>query len=169
MLKWDPPGSLPNSRAAQSDSSDPELQHLCQKATNLVKSFLLQAKTPFTDSHNNFDSTEVSASFKPDTSVVYTFAEPLELHGDGDAPSSSVSSDVMLRGENISLSFSTHQSPALLLYVDSFHREYLALLLNKHGQQTHRLLLYYFTSIAPAACLKLLVVVFALHSPFCTV
>ncbi|KAF3841800.1 hypothetical protein F7725_023751 [Dissostichus mawsoni] len=82
---------------------------------------------------------EVSASFKSGTSVSYTFREWV-LNG------SSVSSDftlrgenislrgenISLRGENISLSFRTSQSPALLLFVSSFHREYLAVLLNKH-------------------------------------
>uniref|UniRef100_A0A668VDF5 Contactin associated protein like 3 n=1 Tax=Oreochromis aureus TaxID=47969 RepID=A0A668VDF5_OREAU len=33
--------------------------------------------------------------------------------------------------ENVSLSFRTSQSPALLLYVSSYHREYFAVLLNK--------------------------------------
>uniref|UniRef100_A0A3B4WYK3 Contactin-associated protein-like 4 n=1 Tax=Seriola lalandi dorsalis TaxID=1841481 RepID=A0A3B4WYK3_SERLL len=47
---------------------------------------------------------------------------------------SSLYSDMTLRAENISLSFRTSQSPALLLYVGSYHREYLALLLNKHDK-----------------------------------
>nr|XP_033956820.1 contactin-associated protein-like 4 [Pseudochaenichthys georgianus] len=86
-----------------------------------------------------FCHTEVSASFKSGTSVSYTFRESV-LNG------SSVSSDftprgenisprgenISPRGENISLSFRTSQSPALLLFVSSFHREYLAVLLNKH-------------------------------------
>nr|XP_019966703.1 PREDICTED: contactin-associated protein-like 5 [Paralichthys olivaceus] len=45
---------------------------------------------------------------------------------------SPIYSDVTLRAENISLSFRTSQSPTLLLYVSSSHREYLALLLDKH-------------------------------------
>ncbi|XP_076010526.1 contactin-associated protein-like 4 [Genypterus blacodes] len=90
---------------------------------------------------------EVSASFKPDTSIVYAFAEPYEPHRDGDALPSSVSSDMMLRGENISLSFSTNQSPALLLYVDSFYREYLALLLNKHDELELRYKLHISTDV----------------------
>ena len=48
---------------------------------------------------------------------------------------SSIYSDVTLRGENVSLSFRTNQSPALLLYVSSYYREYLALLINKHGEE----------------------------------
>lgn len=82
---------------------------------------------------------EVSASFKAGTSVSYTFKEPVlnELNRSSNRVlPSSISSDVTLRAENISLSFSTSQSPALLLYVSSYHREYLALLLNKHGEHS---------------------------------
>ncbi|XP_034743563.1 contactin-associated protein-like 4 [Etheostoma cragini] len=80
-----------------------------------------------------FCHTEVSASFKSETSVSYTFKEnPYELRRNGSSPPSSIYSDVTPRGENVSLSFRTNQSPALLLYVGSYHREYLALLVNKH-------------------------------------
>uniref|UniRef100_A0A3Q1AZ66 Contactin associated protein like 3 n=1 Tax=Amphiprion ocellaris TaxID=80972 RepID=A0A3Q1AZ66_AMPOC len=63
---------------------------------------------------------EVSASFKPGTSVSF---KDLNVW-----PSSS------LRAENICLSFRTSQSPALLLYISSDHRESLALLLNKQDK-----------------------------------
>lgn len=81
-----------------------------------------------------FCDREVSASFKPGTSVSYTFKEPTlnELNRSSSALPSSIYSDVTLRAENVSLSFRTSQSPALLLYVGSYHREYLAVLLNKH-------------------------------------
>ena len=77
---------------------------------------------------------EVAASFKSATSVSFTFKEPYEFSRNGSAAPSSIYSDVTLRGENVSLSFRTHQSPAVLFYVSSFHREYLALLINKHGE-----------------------------------
>ncbi|XP_069007196.1 contactin-associated protein-like 4 [Embiotoca jacksoni] len=79
-----------------------------------------------------FCHTEVSAIFKPATSVSYTFREPYELVRNSSALPSSIFSDVTLRGENVSLSFRTNQSPALLLYVSSYYREHLALLINKH-------------------------------------
>ncbi|XP_075878371.1 contactin-associated protein-like 4 [Nelusetta ayraudi] len=84
-----------------------------------------------------FCSTEVSASFKPETSVSYTFKEPYELARNSSsaaaaAEPSSIYSDVTLRAENVSLSFRTQQSPAVLLYVSSYYREYLALLINQH-------------------------------------
>uniref|UniRef100_A0A8C3G662 Contactin associated protein like 3 n=1 Tax=Cyclopterus lumpus TaxID=8103 RepID=A0A8C3G662_CYCLU len=70
-----------------------------------------------------FCHTEVSASFKPGTSVSYSFKEPYELGRNSSARPSSIYSDVTLRAENVSLSFRTNQSPALLLYVGSYHRE----------------------------------------------
>ncbi|XP_036451045.1 contactin-associated protein-like 5 [Colossoma macropomum] len=77
---------------------------------------------------------EVSAHFRPGTSVAYTFKEPYELNRNASAQSSSIYSDLTLKGENISLSFRTSQAPSLLLYVSSYYREYLAILLNRNGQ-----------------------------------
>uniref|UniRef100_A0A3P9DDS8 Contactin-associated protein-like 4 n=1 Tax=Maylandia zebra TaxID=106582 RepID=A0A3P9DDS8_9CICH len=79
-----------------------------------------------------FCQTEVSASFKSGTSVSYTFKEPYEMSRNSSALPSSIYSDMTLRGENVSLSFRMNQSPALLLYVSSYYREYLAVLINKH-------------------------------------
>uniref|UniRef100_A0A3P8TT37 Contactin associated protein like 3 n=1 Tax=Amphiprion percula TaxID=161767 RepID=A0A3P8TT37_AMPPE len=70
----------------------------------------------------------------------YTFKEPYELSRNSSALPSSIYSDMTLRGENVSLSFRTNQSPALLLYVSSYYREHLALLINKNGEQDARLL-----------------------------
>uniref|UniRef100_A0AAX7TWH8 Contactin associated protein like 3 n=1 Tax=Astatotilapia calliptera TaxID=8154 RepID=A0AAX7TWH8_ASTCA len=94
-----------------------------------------------------FCQTEVSASFKPGTSVSYTFKEPYELSRNSSALPSSIYSEMTLRAENISLSFRTNQSPALLLYVSSYYREYLAVLINKHGKRgTGLLRLFVFSS-----------------------
>uniref|UniRef100_A0A3P9DCR7 Contactin-associated protein-like 4 n=1 Tax=Maylandia zebra TaxID=106582 RepID=A0A3P9DCR7_9CICH len=81
-----------------------------------------------------FCQTEVSASFKSGTSVSYTFKEPYEMSRNSSALPSSIYSDMTLRGENVSLSFRMNQSPALLLYVSSYYREYLAVLINKHDK-----------------------------------
>ncbi|KAK6315599.1 hypothetical protein J4Q44_G00131230 [Coregonus suidteri] len=82
-----------------------------------------------------FCQREVSAYFKPGTSVQYTFKEPYELtrNTSTQSQSSSIYSDLTPRGENVSFSFRTTQSPALLLYVSSYYREYLAVLLNRNG------------------------------------
>ncbi|XP_069009157.1 contactin-associated protein-like 4 [Embiotoca jacksoni] len=77
---------------------------------------------------------EVSASFKSTTSITYILKEPYEQSRNSSGLPSSIYSDITLRGENISLSFRTSQSPALLLYVSSFYREYLVLLINKHDE-----------------------------------
>ncbi|KAL6103779.1 cntnap4 [Pungitius sinensis] len=79
-----------------------------------------------------FCHTEVSARFTPGTTVSYTFRQPHESGRNSSARPSSIYSDTTLRGEDVSLSFSTTQSPALLLYVSSRHGESLALLINKH-------------------------------------
>uniref|UniRef100_A0AAQ6IU35 Contactin associated protein like 3 n=1 Tax=Anabas testudineus TaxID=64144 RepID=A0AAQ6IU35_ANATE len=82
-----------------------------------------------------FCDREVSASFKSGTSVSYIFKEQVfsELNrSSSSALPSSIYSDMTLRAENVSLSFRTSQSPALLLYIGSYHQEYLALLLNRH-------------------------------------
>ncbi|XP_061594639.1 contactin-associated protein-like 4 [Cololabis saira] len=78
---------------------------------------------------------EVSAAFKSTTSITYILKEPNELSGKkpGTLPPS-IHSDITLRGENISLSFRTSQTPALLLYVSSFYKEYLMLLINERGE-----------------------------------
>nr|XP_020457518.1 contactin-associated protein-like 4 [Monopterus albus] len=83
-----------------------------------------------------FCDREVSASFRSGTSVSYTFKEQVvdDLNRSSSALPSPLYTDITLRAENISLSFRTSQSPALLLYISSSHREYLALLLNKHDK-----------------------------------
>ncbi|KAM4727930.1 contactin-associated protein-like 4 [Anableps anableps] len=81
-----------------------------------------------------FCQTEVSAIFKSGTSVSYTFKEPDELSRNGSDVPSSIYSDPVPRGENVSLSFRTTQSPALLLHVSSHFNEYLALLINRHDE-----------------------------------
>ncbi|TRY64588.1 hypothetical protein DNTS_003142, partial [Danionella cerebrum] len=86
--------------------------------------------SPYT---GTFCHKEVSAFFKPGTSVTYTFKEPYELIRNISAQSSSIYSDLTLKGENISLSFRTSQAPALLLYVNSYYRENMVILLNRHG------------------------------------
>uniref|UniRef100_A0A672IXX3 Contactin associated protein like 3 n=1 Tax=Salarias fasciatus TaxID=181472 RepID=A0A672IXX3_SALFA len=79
---------------------------------------------------------EVSATFQSMTSITYILKEPYELSRNASALPSYIYTDITLRGESISLSFRTSQSPALLLHVSSFHREYLTLLINKQGKDS---------------------------------
>ncbi|XP_028300530.1 contactin-associated protein-like 4 isoform X4 [Gouania willdenowi] len=74
---------------------------------------------------------EVSAVLTSTTSITYNLKDIHVLHGK--TSPSSIYSDIMLRGDNISLSFKSRQSPAPLLHVNSLFRQYLALLINKHG------------------------------------
>ncbi|XP_047229726.1 contactin-associated protein-like 4 [Girardinichthys multiradiatus] len=77
---------------------------------------------------------EVSSSFESTTSITYIVKELYELSRNSSSLHSSIYSDITLRGEDISLSFRTSQSPALLLYVSSFYRGYWILLINKHDE-----------------------------------
>ncbi|XP_027884694.1 contactin-associated protein-like 4 isoform X1 [Xiphophorus couchianus] len=77
---------------------------------------------------------EVSGSFEPTTSITYIVKEPYEASKNSSSLHSSIYSDITLRGEDVSLSFRTSQSPAPLLYVSSFYRQYLILLINKHDE-----------------------------------
>ncbi|KPP78176.1 hypothetical protein Z043_102337, partial [Scleropages formosus] len=80
-----------------------------------------------------FCTKEVSAYFKPGMSVAYTFKEPHELDKNASSQSSSIYSDLTLRGESIAFSFRTTQAPVLLFYVSTYYQEYLAVLLNRNG------------------------------------
>ncbi|XP_068175135.1 contactin-associated protein-like 4 [Antennarius striatus] len=82
----------------------------------------------------SFCHEEVSASFTSTTSITYILKNPNESSRNFSASPSSIYIDPTLKGENISLSFRTRQSPALLLYINSLSREYLALLINKHNE-----------------------------------
>uniref|UniRef100_A0A8C6PDK8 Contactin associated protein like 3 n=1 Tax=Nothobranchius furzeri TaxID=105023 RepID=A0A8C6PDK8_NOTFU len=72
-----------------------------------------------------FCQTELSGSFKAGTSIRYSFKDPYEWSRNSSHLPSSIYSDSTPRGENISLSFRTTQSPALLLYISSFYRGHL--------------------------------------------
>nr|XP_015193727.1 PREDICTED: contactin-associated protein-like 5 isoform X1 [Lepisosteus oculatus] len=80
-----------------------------------------------------FCKKEVAAYFKSGTSVMYTFKDHYELNKNSSAQSSSIYSDLTLRGESITFSFRTTQTPALIFYVNSYYKEYLAVLLNRNG------------------------------------
>uniref|UniRef100_A0A3B5M2N0 Uncharacterized protein n=1 Tax=Xiphophorus couchianus TaxID=32473 RepID=A0A3B5M2N0_9TELE len=84
-----------------------------------------------------FCDQDVSVAFEPETSLSYSFEEnlPNESNGSSRSHLSPFLPNLNLRGENVSLSFRSAQSPALFLYVSSRRRQYLALLLNKQGER----------------------------------
>lgn len=76
---------------------------------------------------------EVAASFQAATSLRYSLQEPLEFSRNHSRLPSFVQPE--LRGENVSLSFRTFQSPALLFYVSSSGGEFLALLVSNGEEE----------------------------------
>lgn len=66
----------------------------------------------------------------------YSVQDPLDFSRNSSLVPSFIQSDVSLRGEDVSLSFRTFQSPTVLLYVSSFYRGFLALLLNDGEEQS---------------------------------
>ncbi|XP_072295490.1 contactin-associated protein-like 4 [Eucyclogobius newberryi] len=71
---------------------------------------------------------EVSAVFKPSTSVLFSLGDPFEL-----SSASPLSEERESSGENVSLSFRTSRSPAMLLYVSAY-RQHVALLINRQEE-----------------------------------
>ncbi|CAM9334918.1 unnamed protein product, partial [Lampetra planeri] len=79
---------------------------------------------------------EVSVSFDRESSVTYTFQEPFSvmLNRSSQASSASVESRSSRRArEDISFSFITSQSPAMLLTVNTFSQQYIAVILARNG------------------------------------
>ncbi|KAG2466945.1 CNTP4 protein, partial [Polypterus senegalus] len=64
---------------------------------------------------------------------MYMFKEPYEMNKNSTTQSSAIYSDITLRKENIAFGFRTTQTPCLLLYVTSSHKEFFAVTLNKNG------------------------------------
>ncbi|XP_068103502.1 contactin-associated protein-like 5 [Hyperolius riggenbachi] len=77
--------------------------------------------------------TEVSAMFEVGTSVTYVFQEPYPVSRNASASSSAIYADTVISRENIAFSFLTAQAPSLLLYINSFYQDYLAVLLCRNG------------------------------------
>ncbi|XP_053328192.1 contactin-associated protein-like 5 [Spea bombifrons] len=76
---------------------------------------------------------EVSAMFEAGTSVTYVFQEPYPVSKNSSAPSSAIYADNVISKENIAFSFVTGRSPSLLLHINSFYQDYMAVLLCRNG------------------------------------
>ncbi|XP_069580049.1 contactin-associated protein-like 5 isoform X1 [Brachyistius frenatus] len=89
---------------------------------------------------------EVSVSFDRESSVTFTFQEPFSVMQNRSSQTSSVSRGSSSRArEDVSFSFITSQSPAMLLSVSTFSQQYIAVILARNGSlqiwyhlQTHR-------------------------------
>ncbi|XP_027951391.1 contactin-associated protein-like 4 isoform X1 [Eumetopias jubatus] len=80
-----------------------------------------------------FCSREISAYFGSGSSVIYNFQENYSLSKNSSSHAASFHGDMKLSREMIKFSFRTTQAPSLLLYVSSFYKEYLSVIIAKNG------------------------------------
>uniref|UniRef100_A0A8C0FHG8 Contactin-associated protein-like 4 n=1 Tax=Bubo bubo TaxID=30461 RepID=A0A8C0FHG8_BUBBB len=80
-----------------------------------------------------FCKKEISAYFGTGTSVTYNFQEYYTLAKNSSSHASSFYADMTLNREEITFAFRTTQTPSLLLYVSSFYKEYLSVILTRNG------------------------------------
>ncbi|XP_039083520.1 contactin-associated protein-like 4 isoform X2 [Hyaena hyaena] len=80
-----------------------------------------------------FCSKEISAHFGTGSSVVYNFQENYSLSKNSSSHAASFHGDMKLSREMIKFSFRTSRAPSLLLYVSSFYKEYLSVIIAKNG------------------------------------
>ncbi|XP_046935217.1 contactin-associated protein-like 4 isoform X4 [Lynx rufus] len=80
-----------------------------------------------------FCSKEISAYFGSGSSVIYNFQENYSLSKNSSSHAASFHGDMKLSREMIKFSFRTARAPSLLLYVSSFYKEYLSVIIAKNG------------------------------------
>ncbi|KAM5263189.1 contactin-associated protein-like 4 isoform 2-T2 [Ctenodactylus gundi] len=80
-----------------------------------------------------FCSDEISAYFGSGSSVIYNFQENYSLSKNASSHVASFHGDMRLSREMISFSFRTTRTPSLLLYMSSFYKEYLSVIIAKNG------------------------------------
>ncbi|XP_023273396.1 contactin-associated protein-like 5 [Seriola lalandi dorsalis] len=106
----------------------------------------LSSSTTFKTAPLYRDITKVSVSFDTESSVTFTFQEPLSVMQNRSSQASSVSRESSSRSrEDVAFSFITSHSPAMLLTVSTFSQQYMAIILARNGSlqiwyhlQTHR-------------------------------
>ncbi|XP_061030459.1 contactin-associated protein-like 4 isoform X6 [Eubalaena glacialis] len=76
---------------------------------------------------------EISAYFGSGSSVIYNFQENYSLSKNSSSRAASFHGDMRLSRETITFSFRTTRTPSLLLYVNSFYKEYLSVIIAKNG------------------------------------
>ncbi|XP_023384321.1 contactin-associated protein-like 4 isoform X6 [Pteropus vampyrus] len=76
---------------------------------------------------------EISAYFGSGSSVIYNFQENYPLSKNSSSHAASFHGDMRLSREMIKFSFRTTRTPSLLLYVSSFYKEYLSVIIAKNG------------------------------------
>uniref|UniRef100_A0A9J8B7C0 Contactin associated protein-like 5b n=1 Tax=Cyprinus carpio carpio TaxID=630221 RepID=A0A9J8B7C0_CYPCA len=76
---------------------------------------------------------EVSVSFESGSSVTYTFQEPFSVMRNHSRQSSAIFAQSSNSRESIAFSFLTTQTPAMLLTVNTYHQQYMAIILAHNG------------------------------------
>ncbi|XP_060990025.1 contactin-associated protein-like 4 isoform X7 [Dama dama] len=76
---------------------------------------------------------EISAYFGSGSSVTYNFQENYSLSKNSSSHAASFHGDTRLSRETIKFSFRTTRTPSLLLYLSSFYKEYLSVIIAKNG------------------------------------
>nr|XP_055222587.1 contactin-associated protein-like 4 isoform X3 [Gorilla gorilla gorilla] len=76
---------------------------------------------------------EISAYFGSGSSVIYNFQENYLLNKNSSSHAASFHGDMKLSREMIKFSFRTTRTPSLLLFVSSFYKEYLSVIIAKNG------------------------------------
>lgn len=77
---------------------------------------------------------EISAYFGSGSSVIYRFQENYSLSKNSSFHAASFHGDMKLSREMIKFSFRTTRAPSLLLYMSSFYKEYLSVIIAKNGE-----------------------------------
>ncbi|CAH7058248.1 Cntnap4 [Phodopus roborovskii] len=80
-----------------------------------------------------FCSNAISAYFGSGSSVIYNFQENYSLSKNSSFHAASFHGDMKLSREMIKFSFRTTRAPSLLLYMSSFYKEYLSVIIAKNG------------------------------------
>uniref|UniRef100_A0A8C4T9N3 Contactin-associated protein-like 5 n=1 Tax=Erpetoichthys calabaricus TaxID=27687 RepID=A0A8C4T9N3_ERPCA len=80
-----------------------------------------------------FCKKEVSALFEADSSVTLTFQEPSLDKWNKSTQSSLIFSETSKSRESISFSFLTARTPAMLFFLNTYHQEYMAVILSRNG------------------------------------
>uniref|UniRef100_A0A671NBX6 Contactin associated protein-like 5b n=1 Tax=Sinocyclocheilus anshuiensis TaxID=1608454 RepID=A0A671NBX6_9TELE len=76
---------------------------------------------------------EVSVSFESGSSVTYTFQEPFSVMRNHSRQSSAIFAQSSNSRESIAFSFLTTQMPAMLLTINTYHQQYMAIILAYNG------------------------------------
>uniref|UniRef100_A0A672NRL1 Contactin-associated protein-like 5 n=1 Tax=Sinocyclocheilus grahami TaxID=75366 RepID=A0A672NRL1_SINGR len=76
---------------------------------------------------------EVSVSFESGSSVTYTFQEPFSVMRNHSRQSSAIFTQSSNSRESIAFSFLTTQTPAMLLTINTYHQQYMAIILAHNG------------------------------------